>query len=140
MGESKRRKILDPNYGKKTQVKKQSNSQEAEISKKFNYQLLEEEKNLDDEDNSLIRLAVKFEYEAQGKTSDGVEISDSGKTEFVRNFDEDYYDDDGIIFGEAFQSVMNHFYSFAFEKQGHREVSEVTISIFNLRVENPAAN
>ena len=44
------------------------------------------------------------------------------------------YTDNSIVFGEALNSVTNHFYEFEFTKKDHTEVSEVTINIKNLTI------
>ena len=44
------------------------------------------------------------------------------------------YTDDGMVFGEALNSVMNHFYEFELTKKDHTGVSEVTITIKNIRI------
>jgi hypothetical protein len=150
MGESKRRKKLDPNYGKKYKFANLSGYQNKSLeslsfeqfdsSEENKFDLVDvdyEDDNFDseDKDKNLIRFNVSFQYEAQGKTPDGKSVSQSGEMKLTRQLEADQYDDDGIIFGEALQSAMEDFYIFEFEKQGHSEVSEVTISIKNLKID-----
>ena len=136
MGEAKRRKKLDPNFGKnKNHV---SANQDFLLFRDVLCNFDEDEDDLDDEykDENLYPLSIKYQFEAHGKTPDNQTISDSGRGEFRKLVREYQFDDDGIIFGEVFQSVMETFYAFEFEKKGYTEVSEVTITIKNLRIDN----
>lgn len=82
-----------------------------------------------------IPFVVNFEYEATGKTPDNTIVRSLGESKISKTIDADDYIDDGIVFAEALRFVMNDFYSFEFEKKGYTEVSEVTITIKNLRTE-----
>ena len=44
------------------------------------------------------------------------------------------YKDNGMVFGKALNSVMNHFYKFELTKKDHTGVSKVTITIKNIKI------
>ena len=79
-----------------------------------------------------MRLSVRFDYEASGKTDSGETVSRSGQTQMDRQMDPDDYLDDGMLYAGALQNAMQHFWTFSVEKANHLGLSEVTISIRNL--------
>lgn len=90
-------------------------------------------------------MKFEFNYQVTGKTLENESFESEGYMKvqqpmFTDEDDfymEDEYDDsvdDGMLFGEAFKSAINHVYLFEIEKQNKRGISEVNMTIKNLKV------
>lgn len=86
--------------------------------------------------NPTMKIRIKFEYEAKGKTVQGKIIDDSGSFD-LHNFVEGDYYDDGLAYAEAMASVVDHFYIFKIEKAGliGLDLDKLSIQLRNLTVE-----
>lgn len=87
----------------------------------------------------MIEFEIEFDFEAVGKTSDEPDdnpIISSGRMRFLKEVDEDKvnYINNGDLYSEALGEVMDNFYNFQFLDEGYIDISEVTITIRNLRV------
>ena len=133
MGEAKRRKKLDPNYGKKSKLK---NSLLTESKKKShpktNNQLFQSNfNNLTEEDNfkNKTRITLCFDFEIKAITQNNDEISNSGHiehSEWINDIDYYEYLEDYSTFSTACRSVL--------EELDHLHLSNVTITIKNMNV------
>ena len=151
MGEAKRRKKLDPNYGKKYRFADLSTKSKKKPQTDLEYDRVDsfeeqdyldfddEDEDFDGEDenenldSSMIRY--QYAYELEVKTSEGKTISDVGRSELVKHVEEYQFGDDGVIFGEVLQVAIQDFYAFEFEKHKYGDISEVTVSIKELKIE-----
>ncbi len=131
MDEAKRRKELDPNFGKISFTPSKKNSLNNDRSNfDFLKSLIENMDNKDNYEYKSIPITVSFDYEVKCNLKDGQEISDSGHINCTR---QDYFDiDESSPFALAYDIALHHFYRFEIEKKGLHEISNISITINNL--------
>ena len=133
MGEAKRRKKLDPNYGKKSRPKnslltKPKKNPDSET----NDQLFQSNSNNSTEENNLkdeTRITLCFDFEIKATTQDNDEISNFGHIEHSKWINDiDYYEylEDYSMFSTACRSVL--------EGLDRLHLSDVTITIKNMNI------
>ena len=133
MGEAKRRKKLDPNYGKKSKLKNSSPTKPKKNSdSKTTDQLFQSNlNNLTEEDNlkNETRITLCFDFEIKATTQDNDEISNFGyieHSEWINNIDYYEYLEDYSMFSTTCRSVLEGLDRF--------HLSDVTITIKNMSI------
>ena len=131
MGEAKRRKKLDPNYGKTSKSKDLLRPKKNHLFPEFDFDDLEDE---DDEYNDKTLLNISFDYKVQCTTDDNHEISSSGHINCGEHVNTSSLEcmDVTTPFSMAYQAALEHFYTFEVEKKGHYGISNINITIENL--------
>jgi hypothetical protein len=77
-------------------------------------------------------VEIKFDYEVYGSTYVGEPILDTGEAILYHAIEGDYFDE-GLAFAEAIAFVTDHVYVFEVEKEGKGGISEIHVSISNLK-------
>ena len=77
------------------------------------------------------KLSFVCDTEVKGKLKSGKIINENGQLGVGNKLEGDI--DDGIIFAEAFKTTMEHFWMYKIEKVVNSDLSEVTISIRNIK-------
>ena len=135
MGEAKRRKKLDPNFGKNYKLADLSlkSKKKFQISSSFDFFDSDDEAaNLNRDNGESVCLTISCDYEVECITDDNNKVLDSGWLEFQEYVSDPDYEDNASIFSRAYKAILDHFYDFKILKAGFFDLSEVSVKIKNI--------
>lgn len=83
-----------------------------------------------------MRLTYTYDYTITATTDTNENLHDEGHTKASRDHDTDAYVDQGLLLAEAYQGTVDHFWTSVVERGGHTELSDLTITIRNLTIQD----